>query len=96
MYGCFWCSVQGHLIKGECTPVTEGRAASACNFSLGQSQILILGKYTPLSLSQRGRVVPATFPPNRVTIHTQARPSKSCMHVRLFAPTDSLCASKCI
>ena len=22
MYGCFWCSVQGHLIKGECTPVS--------------------------------------------------------------------------
>ena len=43
MYGCFWCSVQGHLIKGECTPVTEGRAAFACYFPLGQSQILILG-----------------------------------------------------
>ena len=25
MYGCFWCSVQGHLIKGECTPVTGGQ-----------------------------------------------------------------------
>ena len=42
MYGCFWCSVQGHLIKGECTPVTGGQCQPVSGLlSLARNKVTI-------------------------------------------------------
>ena len=80
MYGCFWCSVQGHLIKGECTLVTEGRAAFACYFPLGQRESNInFGEiYTSAPVAEREGG--AGYFPSEQSHDTYASPSVQVMH----------------
>ena len=80
--GVFGAVSRDTWLRVSATRSQEERAAFACYFPLGQSQILILGKYTPPLLSQRGRGGWCRLLSLRTEsryIRKPVRPSHACM-----------------
>ena len=79
MYGCFWCSVQGHLIKGECTPVTGGEGGVRLLLFIGTESNINLGEiYTSAPVAEREGG--AGYFPSEQSHDTYASPSVQVMH----------------
>ena len=79
MCGCFWCSVQGHLIKGECNPVTGGEGGVRLLLSIGAESNINFGEiYTSASVAEREGG--AGYFPSEQSHDTYASPSVQVMH----------------